>query len=371
MATRIPFRIDRNRPQSLVGQMTDGLRDAIVTGYYKPGDTLPTIHEWTRMFEVSIRVPEGALANLVKEGLVVTRPRQGCMVMPQLGRRTWLGHVLLVHPMDYYSLFQNIQISAANEVLSAAGYLATCVDVKRVDGRLDFSRLEFEASRNVSSAIVFGCNEETIRRLSDREIPHVDFSHGIPRQKKCLGHIECSPAAALDAFAAHCVRSGVRHVAVVGKAENDHAVAKILGRHGIRVSLVAVSAALDSARVENLERETCRAVDGLFAKHGRKWLPDVVYVEDDYQATGALFSLLSHGIGIPEEVKFVSVKNKGSGPAMSKSLTCVEYDPVSTGRAAGEAVIKYLDKGVFDLDMTAIAPRYVFGETFAEKESIA
>lgn len=41
MAMRIPFRIDRNRPQSLVGQMTDGLRDAIVTGYYKLGDTFP------------------------------------------------------------------------------------------------------------------------------------------------------------------------------------------------------------------------------------------------------------------------------------------------------------------------------------------
>jgi DNA-binding LacI/PurR family transcriptional regulator len=316
-------------------------------------------------------VPEGAIANLVKEGLVVTRPRHGCVVQPQPGRRTWLGHVLLVHPMDYYSLFQNIQISAANEVLSAAGYLATCVDVKRVDGRLDFSRLEFEASRNVSSAIVFGCNEETIRRLSDREIPHVDFSHGIPRQKKCLGHVEYGSTAAHGDFVKHCVRAGVRHVAVVGKAENAHVVAETLRRRGIRVSLVAVSAALDSDRVENLERETCRAVDGLFAKHGRRWLPDVIYVEDDYQAIGALFSLFSHGVRIPEDVGFVTVKNRSVGPALAKSMTCVEHDPAAVGSAVGKAVVGYLEKGVFDLDSAAISPKYVVGETFVEAKPAA
>ena len=99
MLARVPFRIDRTRPRALVRQMTDGLRDAIVNGYYKPGDRLPTIHEWTHLLDVSIRVPEGALANLVKEGYVVTRPRQGCMVMPRDGRRVWRGHVLFIRPV--------------------------------------------------------------------------------------------------------------------------------------------------------------------------------------------------------------------------------------------------------------------------------
>ena len=77
MTKRIPFRIDRSRPHSLVQQMTDSLRDAIESGYYRQGEQLPTIHEWTRELDVSIRVPEGAIANLAKEGLVVTRPRKG------------------------------------------------------------------------------------------------------------------------------------------------------------------------------------------------------------------------------------------------------------------------------------------------------
>ena len=99
MTKEIPFRIDRSRPHSLVRQMTDSLRDAIESGYYRHGEQLPTIHEWTRALDVSIRVPEGAIANLSKEGLVVTRPRKGCMVLPQ-GRRTWRGPVLFVRLSD-------------------------------------------------------------------------------------------------------------------------------------------------------------------------------------------------------------------------------------------------------------------------------
>jgi DNA-binding FadR family transcriptional regulator len=51
--------------------MTDSLRDAIESGYYQTGDRLPTIHEWTRALDVSIRVPKGAIANLVKEALSI------------------------------------------------------------------------------------------------------------------------------------------------------------------------------------------------------------------------------------------------------------------------------------------------------------
>ena len=33
---RIPFKLDRTKSESLVRQMTDNLRDAIETGFYKP-----------------------------------------------------------------------------------------------------------------------------------------------------------------------------------------------------------------------------------------------------------------------------------------------------------------------------------------------
>ena len=38
----IPFSVSRNDSRTLFAQVSDGLREAIVSGYYAPGDVLPT-----------------------------------------------------------------------------------------------------------------------------------------------------------------------------------------------------------------------------------------------------------------------------------------------------------------------------------------
>ena len=172
-----------------------------------------------------------------------------------------------------------------------------------------------------------------------------------------------SMAAAVDEFVAHCVRAGVRHVSVVGKVARSSLAASRLETAGIRVSLVEVDAAFGPRRVENLERETCRELDRLFAERGRKWLPDLIYAEDDYQATGALFSLLSHGVKIPGDVRFATLSNFGRGPALPISLTCVEFNPSAAGSEVGHAAVGFLDSGNFVYD-GASAFRYVVGGTF-------
>ena len=370
MKSRVPFRIDRSLPQSLVGQMTDGLRDAIVTGYYKPGDTLPTIHEWTRMLEVSIRVPEGALANLVKDGYVVTRPRQGCVVQPRKDRRVWRGHVLFVRPVDIRSHFVSEAIFAAEERLSLEGYLVTTV-VVRYDKHdiFDLSGLEQEMARNVSLVIVFGSQPQILSFLSKSGKPfmHVDLGGGGCDEEGCVGHVAVSSRVAAQDFVAHCVRAGVRHVSVVGKVGYDSHVESCLKAAGIRVSSIKVDAAFGPKRVENLERETCRALDRLFDERGRKWLPDLIYVEDDYQAIGALFSLLSHGVKIPKDVFFATIRNFGNGPEMPMALTCIEFAPAVAGAEVGRAAVGFLKGGDFSYDGTS-AFRYVIGDSFPESD---
>ena len=370
MATRIPFRIDRTHPRALVRQMTDGLRDAIVTGYYKPGDMLPTIHEWTRALDVSIRVPEGALANLVKEGYVVTRPRQGCMVMPREGRRVWRGHVLFVRPVDISCHFVSEEIFAAEERLSLDGYLVTTVVVRQAEcGIFDLSGLEQEMARNVSLVIVFGNQPQILDFLSksDKPFMHVDFGSGVKAENGCVGHVAMSSHVAVEDFVAHCVRADIRHVSVVGKVEDRHVAAAMLEARGIRVSVVDVDAAFGPQRVENLERETCLALDRLFDEHGRKWLPDLIYVEDDYQAIGALFSLLSHGVKIPKDVFFVIARNFGNGPEMPMALTCIEFAPAAAGAEVGRAAVGFLGGKGFSYDSTS-AFRYVIGASFPESD---
>ena len=365
MTVKIPFHLDRTKSESLVRQMTDQLRDAIEAGFYKPGGTLPTIHEWARALEVSIRVPVGALANLKRERLVVSRPRHGCMVAP-MNRQTWRGRVLMVRPVNAYSRFVGEQLAAVEEQLARADYLVTTIVVRGQDDDFDFAMLDAELRRRTNLVVVFGDQQPILRRVAKSGVPYVDFTAdaAVDTPSGCAGHVTLSSVGAHVEFVGRCVRAGVRRVAVVAKAGRVASVVAMLEDAGVAVDLIAVDAEFGRDRGENLERETSRALDRLFAGRGRDWLPDLIYCVDDYQATGALFSLLGHGVEIPEDVRFVTVKNRGNGPAMSKSIACIQYDAAAVGRAAGQAAVRYLMDGRFALDADAIAPRYVEGDTF-------
>ena len=367
MAKKISFSIKRNDARSLLDQVVDGFREAIASGYYRPGDKIPTSRELCPILGVSRIVTKAALERLADEGLVMSRPRIGTTVLDS-GERRWRGHVLLVRPVGIRSHFVAEQIAAAEEALSLAGYLATVVVARgSKQSGFDLSRLEQELSRGVNLAVVFGSQAQILECLAGTDVPflYMDFGEGRKPGGKYTGYMEMSADAAMDEFVAHCVRAGVRHVAVVGKSDDASPVSTRLANAGIRFSRIAVKAARGLERVENLERETCRALDGLFDGHGRKWLPDLMFVEDDYQAIGALFSLLSHGVRLPNDMRFAMMKNCGNGPALPQSITCVEFNPAVSGAEIGRVAVEFLGGGTVAYERST-GYRYVIGDTFPE-----
>lgn len=361
--SKLPFRLDRTRAESLVRQMTDGLRSAIVTGFFKPGDVLPTIHEWTRALDVSIRVPEGAIANLVKEGLVATRPRHGTSVLAG-GGPLWRGHVLLVRPIGLGCYFADVQMRTTIERLSEAGYFVSSVSVRKRDrGGIDFSQLDFELKRNPGLVIVFGSQKPILRHISAAGVRFMDFAVDAPRMRGCVGHAGLSTRAAFLDFVAHCRRRGVRRVMVIAKHDVGDILSSLPFPSDMEIRIASVVAEHGPCRVENLERESCRFFDELFDKEGRAWLPDVIFAVDDYLATGALFSILAHGVSIPRDVGFVTVKNSGNGPTLAEKMTCVEHDPAAVGEETACAAVRFLETGEYSFS-PSVAPKYIIGETF-------
>ena len=49
----IPFTVARSDARTLLAQVADGLREAIVGGYYVPGDIVPSSRELARILGVS------------------------------------------------------------------------------------------------------------------------------------------------------------------------------------------------------------------------------------------------------------------------------------------------------------------------------
>ena len=80
--TRLPpITIDRYLKTSLSEQVAEGIRHAIQTGFYRPGDVLPPLGALTARLGISLRVARDAMRRLSCEKLVLSRPRVGCRVL--------------------------------------------------------------------------------------------------------------------------------------------------------------------------------------------------------------------------------------------------------------------------------------------------
>lgn len=341
---KVPFAIDRKSADGLAEQMTNLLRQAIVSGYYKAGDVLPTILEWSKLLKVSIRVPEAAVSMLVKEGLITARKRYGCVVSARRNS-VWIGRVLAIVPDGDHVYDQNVLVGRLRTRLSAEGYMFTQVTVVRgSNGRYACAQLDHELRMKPDIALLIGNRDELEARLSRSGV-----SFGVIGAKRCtfpnavVNMIWDAETAVAD-FVAHCVRAGVKRVMQVTKASGRNFDARqALSAAGVKAEEWATPVMTKFGRAEGTQRGAMHAFRRRFEKEGRDWLPDLILFTDDYVAAGALPSLLMAGVRIPEDVRVVSLSNRGLGPVYPMDLTRMENDGAQQGEAFADAVVAFLD----------------------------
>ena len=90
-----PFALDRTAGEGLGVQLTEGMREAIRIGFYRPGDLLPAVNPLADRLGVSEIVVRRAYRQLVEEGLLSARRRIGHCVRTS-EKPLWRGHVLCV-----------------------------------------------------------------------------------------------------------------------------------------------------------------------------------------------------------------------------------------------------------------------------------
>ena len=114
MESHLPFEIDRSSDTSLISQVVDGLRRAIVFGAYPIGTTLPTFREIADGLGVSMNVVRTAMKRLSGEGLVGARRGIGCVVNPE-GMKLCLGRVVIVQMCGDEGYYFNVLAGAIRE----------------------------------------------------------------------------------------------------------------------------------------------------------------------------------------------------------------------------------------------------------------
>ena len=113
-----PFTLDRTRYGDLARQIAAGLRTAIETGYYRPGDVLPPVRDLGEILGVSMGIAVQAVARIREEGLISPRPRVGSVVCPK-DQPLWKGHVVIVVPPGIGNPCENLVFAQLRDTLTA------------------------------------------------------------------------------------------------------------------------------------------------------------------------------------------------------------------------------------------------------------
>ena len=354
-----PFTVDRNCRTSLVDQVADGLRQAIVSGYYRPGGVLPSWQALSRALGVSLRIPREAIAKLADEGLVISRPFTGCTVLPR-NATLWRGHVLVITSADNESSYSAAEmLGEIRKQLAQAGYLYTCVTVARKrSGVYDLSLIEPALRQSIDLAFLNPGSAEVSRRLEKAGIPHVMIGGRMTGGPHCVGRVRVSYDAAVSEFVRRCLKAGVRSVVQAAFDPDAMNAVPALRRAGIAAEQEIVRPQKGCAVLEAVERGAMNAL-----LPGNRPLPDLFLFADDFIAFGALTALLARGVRIPEDVRVVTWSNSGFGPVFPISLARIKWEPRIHGRTIALYLLEHLRKGNPPRDIV-LSPVYVGGRSF-------
>lgn len=370
----LPFSIDRSSRIKLPYQVADGLRAAIQCGVYKPGERLPSSREMRDALGCSIRAPSEALQILAKEGLITLREKCGAVVSADSAARV-NGRVLLIVPGGAQIRCAMVFVENVRRRLNAAGYLTATTSVLRekkfIDGDpdpYDLSQLWHELKIPYSLVLLFGSPPSTngiLQLLARSKHPFLVASGPADAAVNCIGGIECDASAAVSEFVGRCRRAKVKRVAIVRKWRRDGArIAAALREAGVKVEFLTVPQRKGRGRVEALWHSALGVFERQFERHGRTWLPDLIFFTDDNCLHGAVVSLLSRGVRVPRDVRIVTSTNAGMRPPFTCSVACLEHDLNADAEVVSKAMLDFLAHGRRVEGGRTIGCAYVPGETF-------
>jgi len=358
----VPFSVNRNDKRSLLVQVTDGLKEAIVSGFYKPGDTLPSYRALAPMLGVSRIVTEAALRRLADEGFVESRPRIGSVVRNRASLQ-WRGHVVFVCPDLDVGYFQTLLSETLRTRLNREGYLFTRASVEHrgEGGTYDFSLLDAAFTRSVNLVIVLYNRPGIFRHLAKSGIPYAVVAGMDGPPQGATGFVRIDFNTAVPDFAEACRKAGVSKVVQYRLPEQMCDAVPALRGAGITATSVSLKPNYAKGKFFAIEEAGMSAVEKALST-GRFDRSAVHFFSSEYLVRGALLALSRAGLESPRDVRLVAWANVGMGPSYFRELTRMEMDPVQAGATVADAALAYLRTGRYPAGVV-IGPVWKKGET--------
>lgn len=362
-----PLRItlDRACGKPYVRQLSDAIREAIESGYYKDGDILPSFEELAAAAGVSIIVPREAIARLAESGLVTPRRGVGCVVRsPGTGCR---GHVLLITSELVDNRFVASICATVREGLVHAGYRVSQVAVVcGPSGNSDCSQLNILLRSPVSLAVCMTARGGVSRYVAKAGVPVVlmesDRFTG-SCNSNVVGRLPWRRFSALPEFVAHCARAGIRHVTEVTTDDLPPVAVEALRSAGVPADEWRCPIVRSAVGENCVEPQVFAAMRKHCRRHRRRHPGELFFAGDDIAARAVLTAFMAEGVRVPEDVFFACWCVRGFEPLSARPLTRLETDAGKIGSAYTRYVLDILE-GSRCASCPEDGNRYVIGDTF-------
>jgi DNA-binding transcriptional regulator YhcF (GntR family) len=355
---KIPFKIDRNSRENLPEQLANGFREAILGGYYKPGERLPSFAQMAAELGVSIRTPRDAMKLLVDANLVRSRPRIGCEVLAR-DERIWKGLVAVAVNSAYEgSYYISVLIGAIRKAMLAAGYAFRSVTVDvGPRGKPDFSHLDAVLAGPLSFVIAIYPDDRLATRILKSGKPAlacVDVQSG-----GGLEIVRFSSVRNLLSIARTIQKAGVRSI-VVAEYARMPLLDRLCEKMGIALEYLTIRPREGENYLGSLKKRAMDAVIKRFSKGTA--LPDLLLFTDDYVAFGGLVGLAKCAVRVPEDLRVITLANVGCEPVFPVPLAQIRIDPRADGAALAAKALARIENRPFNQNLPL--PEFVPGRSF-------
>lgn len=302
------------------------LKDEILSEKLKSGSRLPTAAQLADQFSVSYVTMHSALADLVRDGLLVRQKGKGTFAAPKARQRARpiTSRLAIVLPVEadiqtcgymneYFQLLQGSSMGssacgAGLEVLSLPSWppredlLAAVEKVLRFDGAL-FNGAQYDP---------------LMEELARRKFPFLVLGEEHPTASFVWYDKKAAVTLAVQHLSAH----GYRRIGFIGITQGPSAQKYTL----FRKMLVANGLTMDPAAVQDCQEAFHAHAAARRLVTGRS-LPEAVFVDNHHKAQTLLSVAEEHGVKVPKDLAVIGYGADASDhSSVSLSMVALPYD---------------------------------------------
>lgn len=309
------------------------VRDAVVSGRFKPNDKLPTDYELAKEYGTSRLTVHRALRELADEGVVRREPRMGTIVSDP--SRHVVGSVALLLPAEM-SFRASQWVSELSGDLLKQGISLVPYDCRSVERAVQVAQL-LVRNRVLGAVLAPPTYEDSLEIIDVFRRGHipviVEGKFDLPNE--AISYVSTNHRQGGRLLGEHLASVGHRRLAAITSSHTQDVLERL---GGFREGLATQGTSLAKESVFEIRRfnEMPYAVRELMNRADR---PTAILGINDYVAMEVMVALIDQGYSVPNDCAIVGMGDEPMCKALLSPMTTVRAPMEEEGRLLASVML--------------------------------